>query len=46
MYASSRVGGGVGCHMGGGKGVKSGQNQITIEVVEKNKENLKCLFGS
>ena len=30
---------GWGATWGGGKGVKSGQNQITIEVVEKNKEN-------
>ena len=39
MYAGIRVGGGVGCQMGGGKRVKCGQKQVLVEVVEKNKEN-------
>ena len=39
MSAGIRVGSGVGCHMGGGKRVKNGQNHVLMEVVEKNKEN-------
>ena len=37
MYAGVRVGGGEGCYMGGGKGVKSGQIQVLMVVVKKNK---------
>ena len=37
---------GWGATWGGGKGVKSGQNQLPMEVVKKNKENEKYLFGS
>ena len=40
MYAGIRVGGKEGCHIRGGWGdgkvVKSGQNQVLMEVVEKS----------
>ena len=42
MYAGVRVGGGEGCYMGGGKGVKRGQNQVPMEVAKKNNEYPKC----
>ena len=35
MYAGIRVGGGVGCHMGGGKGVKRGKIRFQWRLSKK-----------